>query len=1080
MNQATFSRTKGYKGALTLFLALALLCTVSTEGFGGRQALAQAPNLPGTIAYINQGDEIRLIDPAGGNDRLLWAVPQPELFEITGVDWSPDANSLAFTSDYERTCSVFDSDVYTIQPNGTNLRRLTNGPTCAELAAYPKGTVTVEIENQVSDQTFFIVYVEGAPSAKTVILNQGDVREITFTDVADFGDGVFQRTSAAVGFSRWVDPSVAVDVVAGGTASATTRLVLRPNGHFKWSASHPSWRRDGAMIGFIQSEGVMVEIPANPGIGNSGNLVQLGDGSSLGSFIKHSPVANEILYVQNIGFDIYRANLGTGAAGELQVTIPDTHLVYGLDWLPNGSGFVFAVGEGEFFDETINLYEYTIATDSVVKLTNYTSEVAAHPSVSPDGQYIAFAYQTTIDAEFAQLHVMARDGSESWSLNVNGIWPDWSAAAGQNPTATPTNTTVATSTPTGTPTATATSTPTNQPTATSTSTPVITPTPLPSTNLVQNGDFESGDLSGWFVPDDSTATTTDGAAFAGEHAAYFGGIDDADEFFYQQIDLPNSGNSGTLSFWVNQFSEETSEAVDLFCAAIYDAATDELLFDLGCLDGVEALDTEYDPDSWWQAAYEFSGDDWSALRGQSIYLTFQMYTDESLLSTVFIDNVLFQVGSGTAPTPTPTVTPTTEPSAGRSWTAMLYIDGDNNLCDSYPQLVERMENELGAKIGPGGFLNIVVLIDHHPTYCNGQSDALRLVVQPNGNYTDGVNRWNVGEINMGDPQTLIDFGTWAMANYPADHYYMAIDDHGGGITGIAWDDSNGHDQLTTAELHNALQTITNNGQTKIDVFAYEACLMGMVENVHDISSFTDYVFSFSTISWTNNASYPSYLGDSRFTAGTDGAALGDIIFDVYYKAVELPYVVSLTESSGMTAVQNALNAWATAVQSALGSNRTAINNARSAAQKVDANNDDQANDDDAYVDLWDLADKMAAQGVAVTESNALKAAIDAAVRQVNYRPAHQKLNIDYSNAHGLTIFWPQSARSPYPYDEYISGGLYSATASGTWDDFLNAYFGSDGRRGMSASIGPVDRRVAPDVQVPGEQNNKIFLPLIAR
>jgi len=1072
MNKHVFARLYSHKRIFSLLFVWVLLCTVNIANIGGGAALAQSPTLSGTIAYINRGDEIRLIDPAGNNDRLLWGVPQPDLFEITGVDWRPDASGLAFTSDYERTCSVFDSDVYTIQANGTNLQRLTNGPTCPELAAYPKGTVVVEVENQVSDQTIFIVYVEGAPNAKTVILNQGDVREVTFTDVADFGDGIFQRTSAAVGFSRWVDPSVAVDVVAGSTANATTRLVMRPNGHFKWSASHPSWRRDGTLIGFIQSEGVMVEIPANPGIGNAGTVLQLSDGSSLGSLLKYSPNADELLYVATSDYDIYHANLATGAASERVVIVPDNHLLYGMDWLPDGSGFIFAVGEGQFFDETINLYEYTFATDSATKLTNYSSEVAAHPSVSPDGQYIAFAYQNTIDAELAQIHIMARDGSTSWSLNVNGIWPDWSAAGGQNPTATPTNTPVVNP---------PTATPTNQPTVTATSTPIITPTPLPLTNLLQNGDFESGDLQGWFVPDDSTATTTEGIAFAGDHAAYFGGIDNADEFFYQQLDLPNTGTDGRLSFWVNQFSEESAEGADLFCAAIYDAATEELRFDLGCLDGVEALDSDYDEAGWWQAIYAFTDDDWATLRGKSIYLTFQMYTDDSLPSTVFIDNVLFQVGSESDPTPTPTPLPTNEPSAGRSWTAMLYIDGDNNLCDSYPPLVKRMEDELGSKIGPDGFLNIVVLIDHHPGFCNGQSNAIRYVIQPNGAYTDGVNRWDMGEINMGDPQTLIDFGNWAMQSYPADHYYMALDDHGGGITGIAWDDSNGHDQLTMAEVHSALQQITNDGQTKIDLFAYEACLMGLVENVYDISRFTEYVFSFSTISWTNNASYPSYFGDSRFTSATDGAALSDIIFEVYYNAVELPYVVSVVESQGMSTVQNALNAWATAVQNALGGNRAAINNARSAAQKVDANNDDQLTDDDAYIDLWDLADKMAQQGIAVTEGNALKGALEGAVRQVTYRPAHQQLSIDYSNAHGLTIFWPQSARSPYPYDEYISGLLYSSTESGMWDNFLNAYFGNDGRRGMSASIGPVNRRIAPDITLPnGELTNSIFLPLIAR
>lgn len=1056
MFQQSLLRKRFGRFAKGLLCLLGLLIVGGLSGLAGNSALAQTPNLTGTIAYNHNGDTIRLIDADGTNDRRLWA-PAPNLFGVTGLDWSPDGSTLAFTSNHERACSVFDGDVYTIQPNGTNLRRLTNGPACAELATYPKGSITLEIESQVSDESLFFVYVEGAPEAVGVTLGFGEVKEITINNVADLGTGLFQRTSASVGHSRWVDPSVAVDVIAGGTAKATTRLILRPTGHYAWTASHPSWRHDGAMIGFIQSEGVMAEVPINPGIGNPGNVVPLSDGSSLGSVIVRSPVANKILYVQNSGFDIYLADLETGAPSQLLVEIPDTHLVYGVDWLPDGSGFVFAVGEGEFLDETVNLYEYTFATGGLTKLTNFTSEVAAHPSVSPDGQYIVYAYQPSMEAATAELYIMARDGSNSWALGVEGVWPDWSPTGGGNSTPTPTT----------------------QPTATPT--PIVTATPLPATNLIQNGDFESGDLRGWIVPDDSTATTIDGAGYAGNHAAYFGGIDNADEYFYQQIDLPNSGNRGTLSFWINQFGEETLAGADRFCAAIFDANSVDELYDLGCLDGVEALGTEYDAEQWWQARYEFTGNEWALLRGRSIYLTFQMYTDDSLLSTVFIDNVLFQVDSGNAPTPTPTALPTTAPGAGRAWTAMVYLAVDNNLCGDYPELINRMEQELGAKIGPSGFLNIIVQIDHHPAFCNGLSNTTRFVVQPNGNYTPGVNWWDMGEINMGDPQTLVEFATWAMQSYPADHYYLSIDNHGNGIAGIASDDTNGHDMLSVPELHDALSAITNNGQTKLDLFAYEACLMNIVENVYDISAFTDYIFGFPTTSWTNRASYPSYFGDSRFTATTDGATLGDIVFDVYYNAVELPYVVSLIESQQTANLQNALNGWASALQSALGTNRDTIAAARSAAQKMDTNDDNRLTDDDAYIDLWDLANQIAQRGIAVAESNALKAAIEQAVRRVDYRPAISQINVDYGNAHGLSIFWPQSALTPYPYSEYISGQLYEATVSGSWDNFLDAYLGNNsGRRGMSASVGLVDRGDGSPISVPGGNDNQIFLPIVVR
>src|SRR5215213_611252 len=118
---------------------------------------------------------------------------------------------------------------------------------------------------------------------------------------------------------------------------------------------------------------------------------------------------------------------------------------------------------------------------------------------------------------------------------------------------------------------------------------------------------------------------------------------------------------------------------------------------------------------------------------------------------------------------------------------------------------------------------------------------------------------------MGDPKTVVDFTNWAIANYPADHYFMAIDDHGGGISGTSWDsnDAGGKkidDNLTPAELRAALKEITTNGQRKIDIFDFESCLMGMVENAYDLKDYVDYIALFQSISWTS-INYPEYFKD---------------------------------------------------------------------------------------------------------------------------------------------------------------------------------------------------------------------------
>ena len=53
---------------------------------------------------------------------------------------------------------------------------------------------------------------------------------------------------------------------------------------------------------------------------------------------------------------------------------------------------------------------------------------------------------------------------------------------------------------------------------------------------------------------------------------------------------------------------------------------------------------------------------------------------------------------------------------------------------------------------------------------------------------------------MGDGVTLTDFINDAVAAHPADHYALIIWNHGGGLSGTAWDDSSGNDNLTLPEM----------------------------------------------------------------------------------------------------------------------------------------------------------------------------------------------------------------------------------------------------------------------------------------
>jgi hypothetical protein len=87
---------------------------------------------------------------------------------------------------------------------------------------------------------------------------------------------------------------------------------------------------------------------------------------------------------------------------------------------------------------------------------------------------------------------------------------------------------------------------------------------------------------------------------------------------------------------------------------------------------------------------------------------------------------------------------------------------------------------------------------------------------------------------MGDPTNLRNFVTWATGNYPAEKTALIIFGHGGGLSGICYDYSSEHSQLTLDEVQQAMSGF------HVDLLATEPCGMGMLEIAYEWSNFTDY------------------------------------------------------------------------------------------------------------------------------------------------------------------------------------------------------------------------------------------------
>jgi Tol biopolymer transport system component len=491
MNQSNFAMTRvrvTFLSMLGLLLTAALLALPMLGLLDRRQAAAQSAE--GTIAYVRYndetGDEIWLVEPDGTNNRRIYSTGKPDpngVSFIYRVAWRPDAGAIAFSSSHEGSCSLYESDIYAIHPDGSGYRRITNAPACDDLANYAKGSVRVEVQNWTGEAQMFYIYLQGASGIQAIYLPYTMKGVVTFANVADFGDGYPQFAVAIYGHARWIESAMA-DVQPGTTVDAAPSLYLTDIGYTEdVFTKSPTWRSDGSRLGYVFSLGALRQIEAGPPPGLYGEPL-LAEEAETPLYINHlawSPqpaLADQLLYqAEEYGAaGIYRVTAGSQDPGELVLPLGTWDRVLGLAWLPDGSGFVYAMTED--YDVRSNLFAYNFASGQVTRLTDFAGEYAGYPSLSPDGQQIAFARTSDLQGAQVDLWVMNRDGSGLRLLVEDGSVPSWSLQAPVMPTSTPT--------PATPPIPTSTTLPTNAPPPTATVTPppvTVTATPRPVASL---------------------------------------------------------------------------------------------------------------------------------------------------------------------------------------------------------------------------------------------------------------------------------------------------------------------------------------------------------------------------------------------------------------------------------------------------------------------------------------------------------------------------------------------------------------------------------------------------------------------
>ncbi len=390
-----------------------------------------APAATGTIAYVvgndTTGDEIWFIEPDGSHDRQVYSTGVADPYGVdfmTSLAWRPDAGELVFTSNHEEDCSWYNYDVYAILPDGSGYRRVTNGPACAGLAAYPQGSVILDT---LQVPYGYQIYVQGAPELKTVLGST-----VIFDHVADLGN-VVQPVAIVHGLNRsmggWVD------IKAGQSVTGQPRSYTEYSDQL--GAYNAVWRRDGSRVGYAFGCADVRGLSDHPPAGDSGQPLfdATGVNTCVMAWGPTAGTANNIVYFNDAGTaGIYRTT-ENGGAGTRVVEMQELSKVFRIQYLPDASGFIFT-----FVDSSTssNVYRYDFQSDTITQLTNLSGEYARDFSISPDGNYIVFERAPDglmcLFGCASDLWMMGIDGSNPHLFVAGGAHPTWSQGAIQMPT----------------------------------------------------------------------------------------------------------------------------------------------------------------------------------------------------------------------------------------------------------------------------------------------------------------------------------------------------------------------------------------------------------------------------------------------------------------------------------------------------------------------------------------------------------------------------------------------------------------------------------------------------------------------
>jgi hypothetical protein len=215
-----------------------------------------------------------------------------------------------------------------------------------------------------------------------------------------------------------------------------------------------------------------------------------------------------------------------------------------------------------------------------------------------------------------------------------------------------------------------------------------------------------------------------------------------------------------------------------------------------------------------------------------------------------------------------------------AWTVLVYMAADNNL-EKYA--IDDLNEMLAAKISDD--VQLIVQIDRASGFYElgvGGLASWETMKRFRVREKQLEERADLGEQNTGDPAVLSDFISWGFSEYPAQHRMVVLWDHGNAWQGYGGDDSAHEDRLDQSELQEAIAAGLAGQAEKLDILAFDACLMSTYVAGLALRDRADYFIGSEELVPGSGWDYGAFLG--YLSANLQGPVpeLGAAIVEGFY------------------------------------------------------------------------------------------------------------------------------------------------------------------------------------------------------